>query len=333
MNKMIIPVCNDQTKIFAPLPSSGAIIGAIYAANDANFDATHLSEPLTEYIVGAEDPDNLGAVLQSLAPAINVGRSFTYRTHETKESFQTDSADDGDIREIGGQFAQVRRTGAQVDGRTDNKGLTMVLDVDQGGLDPLVQRQAVLNLRNRLFRSELRRVITALDANDTAESSVNWGSGNATADPDADIMSMLETSGDDRGINSNIVLFGGTWTRRILALRRSDKSGAFASGQMTPEQLAEYLGVERVIRLNTRYQSSATARTKVLANDVFTYFARPGAMPDDPSNLKRFVSGGDDVKVFVEQRLKQVLVSVEHYSRIICASALGVRKLPTTFTA
>lgn len=325
---------NDQRLAFGALPESGGDFGRIYAANDANFDAAHLSEPLTEYVVGVEDPDNLGVILERLAPPITVGRAFTYRKHDERESFQEDSASDDDMREIGGDFALVRRTGSQVDGRTDNKGLTMVLDVDQGGLLPAVQQAAVVNLRQRLMRSELRRLITLLDANDTADSSVNWGATNAAADPDADILASLEAGGDLRGINSNVVLMGGAWVRRIAALRRSAASGAFGTGGMTPEQLASYLGVDHVIVLPTRYQSSATTKAKVLTVDVYSYFAQSGMMTDDPGNIKRFVTPSDAgaLKVYVEQRLKRVLVSVEHYSRLVCASALGIRKLPTTFT-
>lgn len=326
---------NAQTNFFEPLPDSGGRSGGIYAANDANFDAAHLSQPLTDYIVTVTDPDDLGAILERLAPSIPVGRSFTYRTHNTAEEFQTDDGNDADIREIGGDFSMIRQTGAQVDGRTDNKGLTMVIDNDQGGELPEVQQRAVTNLRQRLFRSELRRLITLLDANDVPESSVNWGPANASADPDADILGMLENSGDARGINSNIVLFGGTWTRRVQALRRPSSAGAFGTGAFTLDQLADYYGVDRVEHLRTRYQSTASAKSKILANDVYCYYVRPGMSPNDPSNIKRFVTptAGGPVRVYVTQKLKKTLVTVEHYSRMVCASTLGIRKLPTTYTA
>lgn len=326
---------NSQTVLFERLPNDGGQPGVIYAANDANFDETHLSQPLTEYIVSVADPEDLGALLERLAPSVPVGRAFTYRTHTSLEEFQTDDTNDGDIREIGGDFAMVRRTGAQADGRTDNKGLTMVLDNDQGGEIPEVQQRAVANLRQRLFRSELKRLITLLDANDVAESSVNWGPANTSADPDADILGMLENSGDARGIDSNIVLFGGTWTRRVQSLRRPSSAGAFGTGNFTLDQLADYYGVDRVERLRTRHQSTSSAKAKILANDVYCYYARPGMTVNDPSNIKRFVTPtpGGPVRVYVEQRLKKTLVTVEHYSRMVCTSSLGIRKLPTTYTA
>ena len=333
MSKQIIQVSNDQSQLFADFAKhhGSAKHGEILAANDANFDATFLSEPLQEYLVGQEDAEDLASVLENLAPSVPVGRAFSYRVAETTQQFQSDSADDADIREINGEFKQVRNTGTQVDARTDNKGLTMVLDEDQGGDDPAVQQRAVVNLRNRLLRSEIRRVITVADANDTAASSVNWGASATTADPDKDILDLLEASGDARGLDSNVLIFGGTFTRRLTALRSKAFAGAFATGSLNLQELAEYFNVERVVNLRTRFQSSATAKTKVLTNDVYAWYARRGAMKDDPSNIKRFVTGSD-LKVYVEKRLKRTFVTVEHYSRILCTSTLGIAKLPTTYT-
>lgn len=106
-----IELANDMTAFYPLLPESGGNNGGIYAANDANFDAEHLSEPLVDYIVGAEDDEGLVALLDAAAPVVPVGRAFTYRQHDTKESFQSDHLSDLDIREIGGDFAQIRRTG------------------------------------------------------------------------------------------------------------------------------------------------------------------------------------------------------------------------------
>jgi hypothetical protein len=332
--KNLTQVSNDQNQMFAPFAENfgSARHGDILAANDANFDATHLSEPLYQYLVGQEDPDDLGAVLEGLAPAVPVGRAFSFLSADSKEQFQTDNGDDGDIREIGGEFKQIRRTGTQTDARTDNKGLTMVLDSDQGGDDPAVQQRAVLNLRNRLFRSELRRVIALADANDTAATSVNWGPANTTADPDKDILDLLESSGDARGLDSNLLVFGGTFIRRLTALRSKAFAGAFATGALNLQQLADFFQVEKVVNLKTRFQSSATAKSKILSADVYTWYSRRGAMKDDPSNIKRFVTGSD-MNVYVEKRLKRTFVSVEHYSRIMCTSSIGIYKLPTTYTA
>ena len=332
--KNTIELANDMTAFYAPCPESGGTNGRVYAANDSNFDAAHLSEPLEEYIVGAEDDEGLLQLLEAAAPTVPVGRAFTYRRHDTKESFQSDHTNDGDIREIGGDFAQVRRTGTQVDGRTDNKGLTMVIDNDQGGENAAVQQRAVVNLRNRLLRSELLRLDTLLDANDTQDAK-NWGATNTTADPDYDVIYNVDQSGDARGVNPNVVLFGGgAATKRIAALRRSASSGAFATGGLTPEQLAGLYGVDTVLTSRFRFQSTSSAKAKAVDDKVYVYHAGRNLMTEDPSNVKRFVTmtPGGMFRVYVEPRLKQTRVTVEHYSRIIVTSTVGIRKIAVTFT-
>lgn len=333
MKQSIITLANDMTAFYPALPE-GAPGNGIFAANDANFDASHLSEPLVEYIVGAEDDEGLLALLDAAAPMVPVGRAFTYRQHDTKESFQSDHSSNLDIREIGGDFAQVKRTGTQVDGRTDNKGLTMVIDVDQGGENPAVQQRAVTNLRNRLLRSELARLDVLLDANDT-EDAKNWGATNTAADPDYDVISNVDASGDARGVDADVVLFGGgARTKRIAALRRSASSGAFATGNLAPEQLAGLYGVDRVVTSKFRFQQTSSAKAKVIQDKVYIYSAGRGMMADDPSNVKRFVTltGAGAFGVYVERRLKKVLVTVEHYSRIVVTSTVGIRKIAVSFT-
>lgn len=333
-----ISLANDQTAFFpafkGPDSVGGIGHGHILAANDDNFDAEHLSEPLNEYIVGYPDEDGLQALLDAAAPMIPCGRSFTYREHDSKEQFQADAGDDGDIREIGGDFKQVRRTGTQKDGRTDNKGLVMILDNDQGGENVQVQQRAVANLRQRLLRSELIRLEALLEANDTQDAK-NWGPSATTADPDGDVITNIDLSGDTRGIDANLVLFGGgAFVKRQLAHRRSDKAGGFASAGLGLADLAGLYGVDSVLRSKFRFQSNATTKEKVIADKVYIYYASRGLMNDDPSNIKRFVTmtPGGQFRVYVWTRLKKTLVAVEHYSRILCSSTLGIRKIAVTNT-
>ena len=326
-----ITAFNDQTRLFdlfKPGTASSIQHGTILAANDANFDAAHIAEPLNDYIVGAPDDEGLQAAIDALFPSIPVGRSFTYRTHDTKEQYQTDSGDDADIREIGGDFPRIRTTGAQADGRTDNKGLTMVLDNDQGGEDSAVQQRAVTNLRNRLLRSDLRRGLVILDANDT-NAAKTWSSG-TDKDPDLDAAIDNNTGGDARGVDGNVIVWGQTaWLNRKQAYGANLSPGTAGSKNLTPQEAAIAAGCQRGIVLPFRYQSSATAKAAVLAGVVFIYHAKQGAMPNDPSNVKRFVHNTSSgvFRVYVQSELKKTLVTVEHYSRIIAASTVGIRKL------
>jgi hypothetical protein len=324
---------NDHSKIFGNYtPDSPS--GIILAANDANFDAAHLSEPLTEYLVDYPDEEGLDVLLDQAFPSVPVGRSFSYRVHDDKESFQL-ALNDEDIREIGGDFATIRPTGTPADGRTDNKGLIMILDNDQGGEDPAVQQRAVANLRNRLLRTELYRGEALLEANDTA-TTPNWGATNTAADPDGDLMSAIDLSGDARGIDANTVLYGGSaWVTRFLSLGVGNNAARHQTRNLTPAQLAELLGVERLVKSKFRYQSSATAKSKIVASKVYAYYAKAGAMPNDPSNIKRFVTsvpGGGMLRVYINSVRKRTEVAVEHYSRLVLTSALGIRKIAPTYT-
>jgi hypothetical protein len=262
-----------------------------------------------------------------------VGRSFSYLTADSASAFQLD-ADNADIREIGGSFAEVSRKGTAVDGRTDNKGLITYLDNDQGGEDPAVQQATVNNLRNRLLRTELYRLNVLLDANDTASGSVNWKS--SGADPEADILSNIDLGGDARGIDSNIVLYGGgAWTKRLMSLGIDANAARYASRTLTKEQLADLLGVDKVLVSKFRYQNAAATKTKIIADNVWIYYVKPGASKDDPSNIKRFVTavpGGGMFRVYIQPVLKRTAVAVEHYSRLACTSTLGIYKQPVTYT-
>jgi len=333
MSKNLISIPNDMSAFF-PVFREDAAPGLIMAANDANFDSAHLSEPLSEYTVGATDDEGLLELLEAAAPSIPVGRSFTYRKHEDKEAFQA-ALNDSDIREIGGAFQEIRLTGTQADGRTDNKGLSIILDNDQGGDDPAVQQRAVVNLRGRLLRAELLRLQAALDANDTAASSSNWGPTATGADPDAEVLAQVDLSGDARGIDPNVALYGGgAWVKRKRSYSGRDNAGAFSGLVATREQVADIVGVEQVLVSKFRYQSAADTKGKMIGDLVWIYYVRPGAMADDPSNVKRFVTitPSGAFRVYVEPKLKRTRVTLEHYSRILVTSSLGIRKLPVTFS-
>ena len=129
---------NDPSQLFGAF-TPDAQSGITLASNDANFDATYLSEPLTEFVADTPDEEGLDTILEAMAPSVPVGRSFTYLVADNTAQFQA-MLNDEDRREIGGEFATIRPKGTQTNGRTANKGLTMILDNDQGGEDPAVQQ-------------------------------------------------------------------------------------------------------------------------------------------------------------------------------------------------
>lgn len=327
--------CSQLSPIF-PIADASARTNRIYGLpNDANFDAGHLSEPLTEYIRGVPDTDNLQAVIDAIAPMVPAGRRFSYLQHNELAAFQDDSGDDADIRQIGGSFKAVSNKGTQAEAMTDNKGLMIILDNDDGGEDPAVQQYHVANLRTRLLRSEVRRAIALIAAAADNSGTPNWGASNTSADPDGDLLSMVDDSQTKRGCAANIVVLGGTAAlRRKLALRRTASSGGFATAALTDQQLADFLGVDQVVTLKATYQSSSSAKTRIAGSVAYAYYALRGATNNDPSNIKRFVTmtQGGQFRVYIEPELKKTKIIVEHYSRIVTTASVGVQKVTPSYS-
>ncbi len=102
---------------------------------------------------------------------------------------------------------------------------------------------------------------------------------------------------------------------------------------MTPDQLAARLMVDKVVISRERYQSSASAKSEIVSNLIFGFYAEDGVDTEDPSNVKRFVSnfsaeqGGGLVRVYSQQiSSKLVALTVEHYSKIIVTFSSGIRQ-------
>lgn len=301
-------------------------------ANSGNNDAASLSEPLNQYMVGYRDPENLEEILETIAPSVPTGRRFEYKVSSERKDFMVDG--DDIKRPIPGDFKVVNSHGSTENGRTYNKGLVYILDEDEDGMEPQVQQRIAASLRNRILRSEIKLAIGVLDANDNS-TSANWGPANSAANPHGDLLSMVDSSGDKRGINPTLVVMGGgaAVKRKMCLLGKADPDSAGA--YLTDEELADFLGVDRVLTLKARYQSSVSAKSKLLGDDIYAYYARRDLTKDDPSNLKRFVKLTDAglFKVHVIPKLKRVLIAVECYSDIICTSKLGIEKFTASFTS
>lgn len=330
----IAPLANDRPGTVSAFDPSERLAnddfnppkGQMVLANEGRFESNYYSEPLTEFVVGWLEQQNIKATLDRLAPEVPVGRRFEFKKGVNVEAFLSES---DDVRAIGADFKRVEYTGTTVNEKTLNKGLTIRIDDDEqfGGN---WQERAVMRLTERIYRNDLRRAIAVLSAAAT-NTAVTWDT-TAGKDPDFDILSKLEASGDDRGIDSNVVLFGSTsWRKRALSHRAQNTAGGFASASMTPEQLKELLGVDDVIVSKERYQSSASAKTQIVANKVIIYMAYAGVGKDDPSDIKRFVSaveGGGFLRVYVQRiGAKSTDVTVEQYSNIVTPDTLGMQQL------
>lgn len=319
------PIINLAT---APvLESSSDLRGhdQIAFANEGEFSETFMSEPLTAYAVGSGEADQVRAELDLVAPPVTVARKFQYRDHSAGGNV-SDGAAEEDARALGADFKTVKYFGELVDSRTENRGLVINLDKDE--YFPGIEEDRVRRLINRLHRNDLRRAIAVLEANDT--NTVKVYNGTAGEDPDNDLLAEIVAGGDARGMDCNQVLFGTTaWQRRVGSLRAQDHAGAIANSGMTPEQLAAWLGVDRVVKSRERFATSrkATSKTQIVNNKVFIYQAEPDASADDVSNIKRFVTpaGEGGFRVYREETAKFVRLTVEHYSKVVATDTRGIR--------
>lgn len=301
--------------------------GVVCLANETRFVESYFDEPLTSYAVGWRDPSNIEATLDAICPRVTVPRRFTFREWTNKEEFYSET---DDIRSIGADFKRVEYTGKETEGKTHNKGLTVLVDLDEIADKSGWEQMIVGKLMRRLVRNDLRRAITLLSDNAT-NTAKTWDT-TAGKDPDQDVLSDLITATTASGIRPNRVLFGETaWDKRGLAHRAQNTAGGFASSALTPEQLAGLLNVDRVVVSRERYQSSATAKSQIVNNLVVQFLQNNAVDIEDPSNLKRFVSpteGGGPVRVYTQQiSAKLYVVTVEHHSNIVLTSSLGLRKL------
>lgn len=306
-------------------PGVGNLVsGPVYAANASRFVDAHYNEPLTQYVTGIDDEPGLQELLDFLAPSVPVPPRFSFKKTTASESFFSET---DDIRGIGADFKQVEYSGSESNERTYNKGLCYRLDLDEEDSGILARERIVRLLRTRILRNDARRAAALLisTASNTAKT---WGS---SADPDADLDLLLDNAGDAAGIEPNRVLFGrSAWRLRRSSYTAQDTAGAFAGAGMTPEALAMMMGLERILVSRHRYQSTASAKAKLVASYVVAFFGDPVAGKDDPSTLKRFVSetaGGGLLRVYEQQVSAKILeITVEHHSNIVATNTAGCLK-------
>jgi len=301
--------------------------GQTCLANESRFNSAFFSEPLTAYATGWREPNHLEALLDFIAPPVQVGRRFEYKKAENTEAFLTDT---DDARAIGADFKRVEYKGSSVNDKTINRGLTIRVDLDMAGDMPNWRELYLARLLQRVLRSELRRAIDAL-VTAAANTNKTWDT-SAGKDPDQDILTELLAAVDGAGVRPNRIVFGDVaWNKRLIAHRAQATAGGFASSALTPDQLAGFLGIEGVRISRERYQSSASAKSRITPDVVLLFLGLDGATTDDPTHAKRFwsaVEGGGKFRVYEQQvSAKMTDLTVEHYSNVLLTSTVGLRKL------
>jgi len=320
-------VDRSMDPILLPAFDGNTIHERVTAANASLFTEAYFSEPLTAYAVGFKDTNDIEATLEFYAPKVSVPRRFEYAEQTNIEEFLSETTDDQ--RAIRGDFKTVEYTETKTQAATVNRGLRMVVDLDQVADKANWEQDYTAKLLRRLRRNALRRAV-ALLSNAATNTGKTWDT-TAGKDPDQDVISELVTGNTAAGVARNRVGYGDTsWAKRALSHRAQNTAGGFASALMTPDQLAQLLGVDQVLVSKERYASSASAKAEIVSNLVLMFNAMSGADVEDPSNIKRFVSpceGGGDVRVYSRQLTAKLWeIVVEHYELTKITSTLGIRK-------
>jgi hypothetical protein len=296
--------------------------GEIYLANEARFTSATFSQPLTTFSVGWTDKENILGTLNFIAPEVVVGRRFEFKKSVNAEELLSETDDE---RAIGSPFKRVEYKGTTVNEKTRNKGLTIRIDKDE--MVDGDEERAVMRLKSRLFRNDLRRAVALLLAIDNAGTAKTWG---ATGKPDSDVMAAVIAAGDSAGMSPNRVLYGLTaWQLRYASYEQQATAGAFAALNQTVDQVAQKLGLNGGRISSERFQSAAATKSKIVGSYAVVFFGEDGVGKDDPSSVKRFVTpvGPEGVRVYRDEKDKWVDVTVEHYSNLVNTSSVGTAKL------
>ena len=302
--------------------------GRIALANEGAFNAAFLSQPLTDYAIGWKTEDNkLEELLEFIAPGVRVPRKFEYRVGNNADAFAA-VADGSDVRSLYGEYKLVKTAAGNTNGKTVSKGFSTLLERDEEREVPNAREGKVAWLKRMLLRAEVIRAVSLLNTAAT-NSAKTWTGSNGTL-PDTDLMAAIDAFGDAVGIDANRVLLGSSaWTKRIGAYASKEAKNFIPPA--TLQGLADFLGVEKVIKSSERYTTGSGKAKLVTANCAFIFMGMAGATSEDPSTLKRFWTpkeGGEWV-VYVDEKYSDELIkiTVAHTSQIALTCSTGVQKL------
>lgn len=334
-------ILQAKARFNAALPIIAAAIGATYdpvfveqinqitQLNASAIVQGSFSEALTTYATGWRD-DALGiqAELDFMAPSVQVGRRFEYLENINFEAYL--SGTEEDLRSSGGDFKTVEMNTTKELGKTSNRGLQIVVDLDDVRDEPNWEQTRVAQLMRRIKVNKLRRALAIYTAADT-NTAKTWDT-TAGKDPDQDVMTELVTAADAVGMKPNRVVYGDTaWSKRALSHRAQVTAGGFSSAGLTVEELAGVLGVEGVLHSNARYSTTKTAKGQVLGTLVLLLTALQNADTEDPSNVKDFWSPTDQGTRYavhsIPWGIKRHIIAVEHNECMKLTSNIGIRSL------
>ena len=308
--------------------------GTVCLANDSLLRQTEVIEELTAFAASYDSMvgNGLARLRDFLAPprpsTSRIVRLTTYNENEPWETVDYNRVKRGMLAD----FSEVRqRTATKSDFQINNRGLTVILDRDELKDSPEWQQTHTKWLIDLLNRATVLEAIAVYTAAATADS-VTWSSG--TPNPDLDIRTRILTLANTTGFYPQNVAYGDkAHLIRQQAYESQLTAGSLArSLQYTEQELATALSVNQVLINAERYQSSSSAKSEIIGQNVLIFTGVQQSGPMDPSNLVRHVAaaayGGGDYAVYItDLGIKRVAITVENYEYLHTQHTTGIMKL------
>jgi len=341
----IFAIPEARAKMMFPTDSAGMPLrlidnnGERILANEERFTAAYYSEPLTTYAVGWQDPENLEALIEFIAPRVPVGRRFEFKSAVNVEAFLSELADE---RMVGSDFKEIEFKGSTVLGKTVNRGLRYRLDLDEEGAGILTEELIVSRILQRLRRNIYRRAIaTLLNASASYNTPATWtynATSNPSPQPDEDIRTLIQTTQVTSGVFPNRLLIDlKSWNIRKRAYaQQALAAGAIYGYGRTVDDVVADQSVDGMMVSKALYQSAewvTPTKSYVLPQNLVAFYAQDNPTRDDPSNLKRFVTpvADGDFRVYRQPiGSKFVDISVEYYDVVQQTATIGLGQLTIT---
>ena len=312
----------DMPEIFA---------GSKALGNEERFTAAYYSEPLTQYAVGWTDAVNIQTLLDGISPRVPVGRRFEYKLAVNSEAFLSEQDDD---RGIGAEFKRIEYKGTSASGKTNNRGLTYRLDLDEEGAGILTEELIISRILQRLRRNQFRRSWTALLAACTTNTAKKWSDG-TSKNPNEDLRTQALAALTDSGIWPNRLLFDvRAWAYRKAGLAGQLTAGSLGQYLQKPQDVADDLDIEEALpNAKAVYQSGSATKSLITDSRVVLFLGQDAPSRDDPTNVKRFVTpvGDGDFRVYRHPvGAKFVDITVEYYDSVVGTSTVGAQSFTIT---
>jgi hypothetical protein len=312
-------------------------LGQVTVANSSQNYAGSLAQDVQGYLAGMPSTDE-SERLEALFPGLQTNEFFQFAKADD-EAFLTE-ADDSDIRAAGAAFKTVQYRGTTATGATQQKGLTMRVDHKtlpkvNGTIMAGWENRYAAALRARLIRADIVRGIAVVHAAST-DLAVTFSS---ATNPDGLLRAMVQTGRTASGLMpTHVVIGNAAWQSRQDSYENAARvNHAMANhANYTMEELARYLGVERVIIEDGLKQTvKGAAKADRLALLAYSYNAVKSPIIDDPSNIKRAwspVVGGGEWGVAIQEAAVYTDITVWHESLIFSPFTTGVRRVTITHT-